>query len=118
MLQIAKNTLFFLSLMILFTSCSDYQKLLKSDNVALKYEEAKKQFNDEEYARAVLLLEDILPFYRATKENEKVSYMYAYCQYGQGNNLVAAHRFKSLYDLYPYGSYAEDALFYYAYCTY
>lgn len=116
--QLRINTVIFLSLVFVLASCSNFQKLLKSDNVSLKYEEAKKLFNEEEYQKAVLLLEDIIPFYRATRENEKVSYMYAYCQFGLGNYLVSASRFKNLYDLYPYGAYAEDALFYYAYCTY
>ncbi|MFC2114337.1 outer membrane protein assembly factor BamD [Bacteroidota bacterium] len=111
------NIVFLLFLPLLF-SCSEYQKALKSDDFALKYELAKQQFNEEEYAKAVLLLEDILPFYRTSTEAEKVYYMYAYCQFAIGNNIIAAHHFKTLYDTYPYGKYSEQCLFNYAYCNY
>ena len=99
-------------------SCTEYQKTLKSEDFALKYQMAKDLFNQEEYSKAVLLLEDILPFYRTSTEAELVNYMYAYCQFAMGNNIVAAHRFKGLYDTYPYGKYAEQSLFNYAYCNY
>ncbi len=112
------NILFFAVLLLALSSCSEYQKLLKSDNVEAKYKGAKEYFNEKEYQKALLLLEDVIPYYRATSETQTVNYMYAYCHYSMGNNMIAAQRFKLLYDTYPYGNYAEEALFLFAYCTY
>jgi outer membrane protein assembly factor BamD len=108
----------FLPLLLLAFSCTEYQKTLKSDDFGLKYETAKQLFNEEEYSKAVLLLEDVLPYYRTSTDAELINYMYAYCQFAMGNNIVAAHRFKQLYDTYPYGKYAEQSLFNFAYCNY
>jgi len=118
MRQLTKNTGFFLLFLSLLSSCGEYHKVLKGDNIEKKYEMAKNFFNEEEYQKAVLLLEDILPFFRASAKNEKIKYMYAYCQYAMGSNIIAANRFKNLYDTYPYGKYAQESLYYFAYCTY
>jgi len=79
---------------------------------------AKDLFNKEDYAKALVLFDEIMPYFKASTEAELLNYMYAYCLFSTGNNIVAAHRFKLLYDTYPYGKYAEESLFNYAYCTY
>ncbi|HPD64117.1 MAG TPA: outer membrane protein assembly factor BamD [Bacteroidia bacterium] len=115
---ILKNIAFSVFVLIIFSSCSEFQKILKSDDINLKYATARELFDKEEYQKVILLLEDILPYYRVSSDAELIAYMYAYCHFGLGNNLVAAQRFKLLYETYPYGKYAEQALFNYAYCTY
>ena len=47
------------------SSCSNYQKLYKSDDVDAKYEMALKYYSQENYYRALELLEAVIPFYRA-----------------------------------------------------
>lgn len=115
---IFKNIVFWLLFAGVFSSCSEFQKILKSDDINLKYATARELFDKEEYQKVILLLEDILPYYRVSSDAELIAYMYAYCHFGLGNNLVAAQRFKLLYETYPYGKYAEQALFSYAYCLY
>jgi len=112
------NIIVFSVILALLSSCSNFQKILKSDDQYLKYTTAKELFDKEEYQKALLLLEDILPYYRVSTEAELVAYMYAYCHFALGNNLIAANRFKLLYDTYPFGKYAEQSLFNFAYCSY
>jgi outer membrane protein assembly factor BamD len=118
MIASGKKIFLFIAVLITLSSCNSFNKLLKSSNMTLKYEKAKEYFNKKEYDKALLLIEDILPYYRATKESEEISFYYAYCYYGLGDNLAAATRFKSLYETYPYGKYAEQGLYYFAYCLY
>ena len=118
LMRVSGLNILFLALLILLASCTEYQKTLKGDDFALKYQMAKDMFNEDEYSKAVLLLEDVIPFYRTSTEAELLHYMYAYCQFALGNNILAAHRFKALYNTYPYGKYAEQSLFNYAYCNY
>lgn len=113
-----KNIAFFVSIFWLTTACSPFQKILKSDDVQLKYSTAKDLFDKEEYQKAVLLLEDVLPYFRVSTEAELITYMHAYCHFAMGNFTIAAGRFKLLYHTYPFGKYAEQSLFNYAYCAY
>jgi outer membrane protein assembly factor BamD len=118
MMASAKKIFLFIAVLIALSSCNSFNKLLKSNNMTLKFEKAKEYFNKKEYDKALLLIEDILPYYRATKESEEISFYYAYCYYGLGDNLSAATRFKTVYETYPYGKYAEQSLYYFAYCLY
>lgn len=109
---------FLLILLILFSSCNSFQKLLKSENVPAKYEKAKEYFNKKDYNKCILLLETILPYYRVSKEAEKIAYFYAFSEYAMGNYVSSSYHFKKLYDTYPFGEYAEEALYLYAYSLY
>ena len=105
------------SVLALF-SCSEYQKTMKGEDPEKKYNLAKSYFEEGNYSRASIILEDILVDFRNTERAEEISYMYAYCQYKTGNLLVASFRFKSLYDIYPNGKYAEESLYLFAYTLY
>ncbi len=118
MIAPSKKIFFFVVVLFILSSCNPLNKLLKSSNTTLKYEKAKEYFNKKDYDKALLLLEDILPYYRATKESEEVNFYYAYCYYGLGDYLGAAQRFKSIYETYTFGKYAEQSLYYFAYCLY
>lgn len=113
-----KKIFFFIVVLGILSSCNPLNKLLKSNNMTLKFEKAKEYFNSKDYDKALLLLEDILPYYRATKESEEVNFYYSYCFFGLGDYLGAAQRFKSVYETYPFGKYAEQSLYYFAYCLY
>jgi len=118
MRSIFKNIVLFSLFLVMTTACSQFQKILKSDDVQLKYSTAKDLFDKEEYQKAVLLFEDILPYFRVSSEAELLTYMHAYCHFAMGNFTIAASRFKILYHTYPFGKYAEQSLFNYAYCAY
>lgn len=113
-----KYRLIFIIIVVFLSSCNSFQKLLKSDNVPLKYEKAKEYFNRKEYNKCILLLETILPYYRSTKEGEKINFFYAFSEYAMGNYLSASYRFKDLYETYPFGHYADSSLFLYAVSLY
>ncbi|NLJ06081.1 MAG: outer membrane protein assembly factor BamD, partial [Sphingobacteriales bacterium] len=56
---ILKNIAFSVFVLIIFSSCSEFQKILKSDDINLKYATARELFDKEEYQKVILLLEDI-----------------------------------------------------------
>jgi len=102
--------------LFLLGSCSEYNKVLKSNNYQKKFEFAKELYNENEYSKALPLFDELLSYYRATDKSEDLYYNYAYCQYGVGNNLMAAFRFKTYYETFPNGDHAEECLYMYAYC--
>lgn len=99
-------------------SCNPYQKLLKSDDVALKYQKAEEYYNKKDHQRALPLLEDLLTYYRGTAQAEKIYFMLADTYFQMGNYMLAAFQFKNFAESYPFSQYTEQAYFNYAYSLY
>ena len=51
-------------LFFFLNSCNEFQKLLRNEDVKLKYEMAEKYYENEEWRRASTLFEQIQPQYR------------------------------------------------------
>lgn len=102
----------------LVTSCGGYQALLKSDDYEKKYDAAVMYFDQEEYHKALPLLEDLMSYIRGTERTEDVYYYYAKSLYETGDLRMASFRFLNLFNTYPHGKYAQEALFMHAFCLY
>lgn len=100
------------------TSCSKYNKLLKSQDVDLKYEKALEFFEEEEYQKALPLFEELIAVTRGTSRSETVYYHYAYCYYGIRDFYLASFYFDTFTKTYPNSKYVEECAFMSAYCHY
>lgn len=117
--MVKKRILFFsLITVLLFTSCSKYQKLLKSSDNDLKYSKALEYYEKGEYFRAQQLFDQILVFFRGTEKAEKIAYLNAYCYYNQRDYILAGYYFNSFTSSFPSSQYAEECAFMSAYCNY
>lgn len=103
---------------VLLTSCSKFQHVLKSSDMNLKYESAEKYFLKEDYYRSLQLLEELMTVYRGTAKGEQVYYYYAYSNYHIGDYIMASYHFNNFLTSYPNSKYAEEIQFMYAYCFY
>lgn len=103
---------------LLTTSCSKYQKLLKSSDMDAKYEAAMKYYEDEKYEKAMPLYEELIPLFRGTDRAEKVYYCYTYCNFQLKLLYSASYHFKKFSKTYPLSEHAEETLFMYAYSNY
>lgn len=99
---------------LLFSACSDYNKILKSDSVDKKLEAAYKYYDKKDYYRAGTLFEQVIPLIRGREDAEKVQFLYAYTQYYEQSFALSAFEFKNFYDTYGRSPYAEESLFLYA----
>ncbi|MBN4081646.1 outer membrane protein assembly factor BamD [bacterium AH-315-C07] len=105
-----------LLLLVCFSSCSSYQKLLKSNNYDEKYEKAKEFYNKEDFLRALPLFEELVNIYKGTDKAEKLYYYFAYCHYGMGDLTMATYHFKNFAETYSTSEFAEECQFMYAKC--
>lgn len=103
---------------VLSASCSDYQKLVKSNDYDLKFTKAVEYYESEDYFKSQSLLEDLKGPTRGTDKAEKVMYYNAYCSYGLGELSLAAYLFKEFVRLYPSSIHAEEVEYLTAYCYY
>ncbi|MBI5217968.1 MAG: outer membrane protein assembly factor BamD [Bacteroidia bacterium] len=102
----------------IFTSCSEYQKLLKSSDFELKYRKAKEYYEKKDYFRASALFEELINIYKGTARGEEVYYYYAYCQYSQEDFIMAAYHFRFFARNFPNSKHVEEAEYLGAYCIF
>ena len=107
-----------LIILVLVSSCGEYEKLLKSTDSDLKKEKAKEYYADGEYVKSSELLNQILPRYRATDEAEELNWIHAQSYYGMKDYFMAGSYFKSFVDEFPFGKHAEEAHFLVGMCDY
>jgi outer membrane protein assembly factor BamD len=107
-----------LILLVLLTSCGEYEKLLKSTDFDLKKTKAKEYYDKGEYVKTTELLAQILPRYRATEEAEELNWMNADSYFRMKDFFMAGSYFKSFIDQFPFGKHAEEANYMAALCDY
>ena len=63
-----KNKLPIIFFLIFLASCNEFQRVLKSEDIKLKYEVAEKYYEDQEFRRASRLFEQIQSQYRGNRK--------------------------------------------------
>lgn len=107
-----------LVIVVLASSCGEYEKLLKSTDYELKKTKAIEYYNEGKYVKTTELLRQILPRYRATEEGEELNWMNAQSFYGMKDYIMAGSTYKMFIDQFPFGKHAEEATYKAAYCDY
>ncbi|OYT17183.1 MAG: hypothetical protein B7C24_03985 [Bacteroidetes bacterium 4572_77] len=106
-----------LSVVFSLSSCK-FQKLLKSSDYEEKYAMAVEFYDQQDYNRALQLMDQIVPIFKGTDKSQELEYMYANSYFLQGDFVLASYYFKRYYKNYPRSIQAEEALYYAAYCNY
>ncbi|NEM98288.1 outer membrane protein assembly factor BamD [Pontibacter burrus] len=100
-----------LALLLTAAGCSNYQKLLKSNDVQKKYAAAVEYYNKGDYYRAGELLDAVTPLLTGTEQAEDALYYQASANYEMGNYLLSEAYFRNFYTTYGRSDKAESAMF-------
>jgi outer membrane protein assembly factor BamD len=105
---------------IVLSSCSGngIGKLLKNPDPAYKLRMAEQYFVKKKWSLAQQVYEDVMPYYKASKEFEDIYYKYAYCAYNMGDYMNAENLFKSYLEIFPNSNRAEEVDYMRAYSFY
>ncbi|MBC5837993.1 outer membrane protein assembly factor BamD [Flavobacterium muglaense] len=106
-----KKIVSLLLLVAFFTSCNEYQKALKKDDVAVKFEMATKLYEAGKYTKAIRLFEQIAPAYRGKPQAEKLFYMFAQSYYKTEQFYLAGYQFESFVSGYPKSEKLQEAAY-------
>lgn len=106
-----KNILYILAFLFLFTSCNEYQKALKNEDIAVKYQISEKLYEEGKYAKANRLFTQIVPSYRGKPQAEKLMYMYCKSFYEMKDYYLAGYQFERFVNSYPKSEKVEEAAF-------
>ena len=101
-----------------FTSCGEYQRILKSNDPDEKLEFAKRAFEEKKYTQAATVLTDIVTMFKGTQKAEDSLYLLALSHYENKDYENASAYFHTYYTRYPKGKYTEMARFYSGYGYY
>lgn len=100
-----------LALLVTAAGCSNYQKLLKSNDVQQKYTAAVEYYKKGDYYRAAELLDAVTPLLTGTEQAEDALYYQASANYELGNYLLSETYFRNFYNTYGRSEKAESAMF-------
>ena len=118
MKQLRLKVISFSFIALLLTACGEYNNILKSTDLNVKFDYAKKYFEDGKYSRTATLLEDVVKMTRSTSRGEEALSLLAQSYYKMKDYSTASEYFKTYYTSYPKGDYAELSRFYSAYGLY
>jgi outer membrane protein assembly factor BamD len=99
-------------------ACSDMNKVLKSNDFAMKTKRANQYYDAKKYDKAQILYEDIMPVVKGSADYEDLYYRWTYCHYYQKDYLNAENLFKGYVENFPNSARAEECEFMRAYCHY
>ena len=89
-----------------------------SEDWKVKYDAALEYYEREDYYRASVLFEEIMPLVRGQKEGELSQFYFSYCNYYQKQYQLSAYYFKSFFQTYSRSEYAQEAEYMSAYSLY
>ena len=108
----------FLFIAFFLISCSEYQKALKSDDVAVKNEAANKIYEAGKYLKAIRLYEQIAPAYKGKPSAERMFYFYSMALYKSNQYYLAGYQLENFVATYPKSEKREECAFLAAECFY
>jgi outer membrane protein assembly factor BamD len=106
-----KKFLALFAVIVFLSSCSEYQKALKSEDVAVKFVMATKMYEAKKYSKAIRLFEQIAPAYKGKPQAERMFYMYAQSLYKTEQYYLSGYQFESFTASYPKSEKIEEASF-------
>lgn len=105
------GALVMLLLILISSACSDYQKLLNSDDVSEKYKQAEVYYNNGEYRKANRLFEQIIPKYRGKPQAQRIIFFFAESYFQTKSYYLAAYQYENFIKSYPKSDRVQEATF-------
>ena len=104
------NKLFpLLGFLLILTSCSQYQRIYKSEDIGLKNKTAEALYDAGKYKKALKLYEQIVPAFRGKPQAERVMFYYADIYYKLRDHYLAGYQFERFVKSYPKSDKLEEA---------
>jgi outer membrane protein assembly factor BamD len=94
-----------------FSSCSEYQKAIKSEDLSVKFDQASKQYEKGKYYKAITLFEQMAPSFRGKPQAEKMFFMFSQSYYKTKQYYLSGYQFESFAAGYPKSDKIEEASF-------
>ena len=98
------------------SSCSEYQKAVKTEDAEIKAKVGSKMYERKKYMKAIRLFEPIAATYRGRPDAETMYYQFAQSYYKTKQYYLAGYQFESFAAGYPKSPHVEEASYLGAKC--
>lgn len=106
-----KKLFYILTLTLVFTSCSKYQRALKSEDLSEKFTVGAEMYEAGKYNKANRIFVQIVPKYRGRPQAEKLMYMYSKTFYFNKEYYTANYQMERFVNSYPKSEKVEEIAF-------
>jgi outer membrane protein assembly factor BamD len=106
-----KKYIYIVLIILGFSSCSEYQKAIKSEDLSVKFDQASKQYEKGKYFKALTLFEQMAPSFRGNPQAEKMFYMFSQSYYKTKQYYLSGYQFESFAAGFPKSDQLEEASF-------
>ncbi len=106
-----KKLVYILLMLITFSSCSEYQKALKSEDIAVQYNLGAELFEAGKFEKANNLFQQILPKYRGKPQAERLLYLHTKGLYGAKDYPATSNQARRFIDTYPQSEKVSELAF-------
>lgn len=103
---------------ISFSSCSNFSKVLKSNDYDYKLRMADKYYASKDYSHAQQLFEELFRVFKGSEHFEDIYYKFAYCAFYLKDYANAENLFKGFVEVFPNSTKAEEMDYMRAYTFY
>ena len=98
-------------IVVLFTGCSGYNKIMKASDYNTKYSMAKAYFVEGHFTSCSSILEECVAYQRGTAQAEESMYLLATCYFNLQDYLSASQYYMACYRSFPNSTYSENCLY-------
>jgi len=106
-----KNFIYIFILAFSINSCSEYQRVLKNEDIAAKFELGSELYEEGKFAKANRIFVQIVPKYRGKPQAEKLMYMYCKTYYETKDYFTANYQMERFADAYPKSEKTQEIAF-------
>lgn len=103
---------------LVLASCSNYDKLLNSNDYEAKYQAAMRYYNNNSWTKAIQLFENLTLHYRGKDHAEDIAWYYAQSLLKEKDYYTAGYQFQRFARQFPYSERTEEASYLSVYCKY
>ena len=112
------NNFLFIIFVLIASSCSKFNKVLKSNDYEYKLKMANEYYDKKMYRQSQVLFEELFPVFKGTPQFDDLYYKYAYAHYYLKDYTTAENLYKGYLEVFPNSTRAEEVEFMQAYCFY
>lgn len=96
---------------VVFSACSEYQRVLKEEDIAAKFKMGTELYDAGKYEKANRLFLQIVPKYRGKPQAEKLMYMHSKAFYETKDYFSANYRMERFVEAYPKSERVDEIAF-------
>ena len=106
-----KNFIYILIVFFSLNACSEYQAVLKGEDVAAKFKFGTELYDEGDFTKANRIFVQIVPKYRGKPQAQKLMYMYCMTFYQTKDYFTSNYQMERFVEAYPKSEKLEEIAF-------